>query len=310
MKLNDLLGETHHAYTNISYDTKFDPVKDGDTFTVYHGFHSLGDALQVAKHGLSGKTRAPRRYSYEADNNPEGLFVTLSLDVAKEFTGSYHAHVVMEFISDYKDLESPVWPGDGYTVQGQMSQSFGGFGSENRRLRSTRRKELEKDTEAATNSDHVKQSDQKYLASILTNSREYQALFRGHTNPEEISAFWVRPSDGMDPKYDKEDKWVRLNVKDFLNKYDEQSKNFKPEQHYRVFNANDTFDGDEFLKRLGNEYGSIDVDDGIKYLWRRVGREKTPEKRKREFIGAFDNYLWPKQYKDAYRWLGRRYSET
>ena len=75
----------------------------------FHGFHDVSEALTAAKHGLSGAEKADRRYSYEFSNNPKGLFVTMSLDVAKEFTSK----VIMEFVAREDQLEAPVWPGGG-----------------------------------------------------------------------------------------------------------------------------------------------------------------------------------------------------
>ena len=81
------------------------PLSDSDTIRVYHGAYDLGTVVQALKYGLTGDIRADRRYSYEANNNPRGLFVTPDLDVAKEF-GPY----IIEFHTRVSDLEAPVWP--------------------------------------------------------------------------------------------------------------------------------------------------------------------------------------------------------
>src|SRR5882672_11349947 len=99
--------EAHHSYDNPDWDTKFQPLKSKDTLRVFHGFHSFRDAYRAAIYGLTGRERADRRYSYEFDNNPHGLFVTLSLKAAREFTGSYEDQVIMEFVANESDLEAP-----------------------------------------------------------------------------------------------------------------------------------------------------------------------------------------------------------
>jgi len=76
----------------------------------------MSDSVKAATQGVSGQARADRRYSYEADNNPQGLFVTLSVDVAKEFT---FRGAIMEFTTSVDNLEPAVWPSGGYTVQGR-----------------------------------------------------------------------------------------------------------------------------------------------------------------------------------------------
>jgi len=78
--------EAHHSYDNPDWDTKFQPLKKDDTFRVFHGFNNFRDAYRAAVYGLTGREYADRRYSYEADNNPYGLFVTLHLKKAGDFT--------------------------------------------------------------------------------------------------------------------------------------------------------------------------------------------------------------------------------
>jgi hypothetical protein len=299
------LHELHHQYNNPTYKTKFNPVKSGDTFTVYHGFNRLSDAVNTASHGLSGRSRARRIYSYEADNNPYGLFITLSMDIAKKFLGAHADKVIMEFVATYDELEAPVWPGGGYTVQGQMTQSFGGGSpGENRRRRINHRKNAEQEMGDSENYDHVNDSDEKYLASLLTASSEYQALYIGNLNPSDITAFWVRPDDGRDARYDKVNNWTKFTASEMIEKYGDK----KDSEHDRVYKANDVFDGDEWIALMVDAYSEvkIDVEEGMKWMWDGVVKSKN---KKQTFIQQFDNYLWPKQYKGAYRWMVRKWGK-
>lgn len=303
MRLHELF-EVHHKYDNIDKSlgrTKFHPVKKGDTFTLYHGFRELKDAVNTAKHGLSGQSRPSRIYSYEADNNPKGLFVTLNFDVAVKFVGGYQDKAIIEFIADYDELESPVWPGGGYTVQGQMSQSFGVHGRANKVLRNKARKERE----AADFSDypeHVQQSDQKYLANLLTNTSEYQTLFVGHLNPDEIAAFWVRKDDRRDPRFDKENKWERISVEEFIKRYGELEKTRRGDE---ILKPNEPFVGDKWIAAMSDAFGK-DVSDIIGTMWKKIISEERGKKGE-AFLRYFGQYLWPKQYAGAFKWFAETY---
>ena len=103
------------------------PLKDTDVVRVYHGFYDNKYAYQFCKYGASGKELTSRVYSYESNNNPYGLFVTSNFKKAKDFSRPYNGlAVIIEFNARVKDLEAPVWPGGGYTVQGQMSHYWKG----------------------------------------------------------------------------------------------------------------------------------------------------------------------------------------
>ncbi len=75
--------EAHHVYDKIIGPEEFPPIRHGDTFRVFHGFRDFVDAWRCAKYGISGKYRVGRTYSYENNNNPVGLFVTLPILRAK-----------------------------------------------------------------------------------------------------------------------------------------------------------------------------------------------------------------------------------
>jgi len=103
-----------------------DPFKDDEEYYVYHGFADTADAWNTLKKGLSGSEKVPRKYSYESQNNPMGLFVTLNRKTAQEFSSTHGESVIFELLVSGKDLESPVWPSGSYTVQGQMAEYWKG----------------------------------------------------------------------------------------------------------------------------------------------------------------------------------------
>lgn len=83
-----------------------EPIKNNETIRVFHGCHSLEDAIIYAKYGLSGKGRAPRVYSYENGMNTNGLFVSTDFDtVANKFS---YGGVIIEFSCKVSDLDFPV----------------------------------------------------------------------------------------------------------------------------------------------------------------------------------------------------------
>lgn len=300
LNLNRLDLSAHHEYESpLSYKTPFHPVKSGDTFRVFHAFRDIADAVKSCRTGLSGATPANRAYSYEFDNNPKGLFVTLDSKVAKEFGAT-----IIEFTAKLDELEAPVWPGGGYTVQGQMAQYFG-RGVEGRRKRNTRKQEAEKETEndpaLNKNHPHLAASDKgkKYLAELLTVSSEYQALFIGHLNPSRIMAVYTCDTNSVNSTYTKH------SVKDFLEGHADMESRLG-----KVYLPDDVFNGENFIKRMTDHYGKIikDMNEALKNMWRRV-KSLPPNKRAGEFVNAFDNYLWPKQYAPALRWMNKVYSE-
>lgn len=176
------------------------PLRDTDTVRVYHGTSDLDSILVAITKGMTGDTWANRRYSYEANNNPKGLFVTPDLKTAKEF-GSY----VIEFHSKVSDLEAPVWPNGTFTVQGGMA---GTFDSEDEREAERIRQRIrwsEPDYE------FVAKSDRPELAALLLGGGERQALYRGDLNANSIKAIWV----SVDPTRINQ-KYNRLTPREFL----------------------------------------------------------------------------------------------
>ena len=269
-----------------------EPLRDTDTVRVYHGFRDFNLALRAISKGISGQEVVGRVYSYETNNNPKGLFVSTSIKVAGEFSSSYGVAVVIEFQCRAKDLEAAVWPSGNYTVQGQMSQYFNDP--------SERETQRLKDREDVKGMRHmpepVKKSDRPELAQQLMASRELQALFMGHLDPNMIRAVWVRePVDG----YQRVDKaFSRMTRQAFLSKYGKTKVEWGHEDSYemRVFKPTEEWNTDKFIDTLATKFygGKHRIDDpkqeiidGAKYM----GDHQIL------------CYVWPKQYEGAVKWL-------
>lgn len=271
------------------------PIKDSDTIRVYHGFHNLHDAIMAAKFGISGKERARRRYSYESNNNPFGLFVTLDFNKAKDFAYPSGGHkIVFEIHVKASNLEAPVWPSGSYTVQGQMAQFW--TDDEERYQQGTL-----KAREKASNDklDFVSKSDRPELAYSLLYS-ENQALFTGDLNPNMIHAIWYAKSEkghGFNPV-----QLQKMSVKQFLNQFDEHEPSLDSRGHMtqkgreysdkvgRVFKPNDDFDEDQLIQGLINK-GWADNE--------KQAKEDVID----DVIKKDDHYsnlvMWPKQIQQA-----------
>jgi hypothetical protein len=302
MKMRELL-EAHHEYENpTSLDTKFQPLKAGDTVRVFHGFRDLPHAVDACRHGISGKERAQRVYSYEYDNNPKGLFVTLSFKVAAEFGGT-----IIEFVARSEELEAPVWPGGSYTVQGQMAQYFG-HGAKGRAARNARRKDARAETQAdfSRRSDperwaHVTGSDDMLTANMLLNSTEHQALFIGDLDPKRIAAVYTRDRNTIDSPYTKH------TVADFLAANAEAKGSKDSRLDDRVFGPAERFDGETFIERMNQKFGGFskrrDTGEIIKSIWLNQIVSAPAGKRARAFLDMLGPYMWPGQYRDAMLWM-------
>jgi hypothetical protein len=314
MRFADFL-ETLHAYDNPDWDTKFQPLKKDDDVRVFHGFNSFRDAYRAAIYGLTGRERADRRYSYESDNNPHGLFVTLSLKKAAEFTGSFQDQVIMEFVTKESNLEAPVWPGGGYTVQGEKEQYFG-RGTQGKIKRNQRRKNAQGETEDFLKKHpgsfhHIRQSDDKHKANMLLNSTEHQALFIGDLNPKNIAAFHI----GAKNKRYEDAGYTRLTREEFLQKYKDYQDKPEKETDYnwprppenRIFQPAEEFNGDKFLQGIGKYYTDQSPDELLKQVWGIVMHSKKDKKH--SFMDSFKRFLWPKQYAKAMWFMKNRYGK-
>jgi hypothetical protein len=182
------------------------PLKDNQTIRIYHGIDNSMDLKSFLEYGTSGKIRAGRNYSYEANNNPNGLFVTIDLNIAKRFGNKY----IIEFHSRVSDLEAPVWPSGAFTVQGQESQSWNSP-EEREEYRNKLRMELKNDSNPV-----ISKSDRPELADSLYNNSEHQALYIGDLNSNSIRAIWVSKTPEKSGNYSEYERYDRKN---FLEKF-------------------------------------------------------------------------------------------
>jgi hypothetical protein len=216
MKLNEILNEVEIVSTrnkNRKNGTWIDPdeqqaLTDNKTIRVYHGVNDLRQFIHMIQHGLSGNTKIDRRYSYENDNNPKGLFVTPDLEVAKEF-GSY----VIEFHTKVSDLEAPVWPGGSYTVQGGMEQ-FWKHDGEREEKRLADRERISNDEQTPS---PIRKSDRPELAASFFTG-ESQALFTGDLDPNSIRAVWISDTPQQSGKYSNFTRYDRKSALAILQK--------------------------------------------------------------------------------------------
>ena len=185
------------------------PIMDNETIRVYHGFASMDDAERVLERGISGKVRANRRHSYEFRNNPKGVFVSIDLNVAKEFGGS---GVIIEFTSKVSDLESPVWKGGKFFVQGEYTKQFDDD-DDREAERTTRRKDTD-----TSDDPKISGSSRSELADSIFNNSEKQALFIGDLNPNMIKAVWYNKV--LDEDRRTNGKWERMSRKEFIKMKD------------------------------------------------------------------------------------------
>jgi hypothetical protein len=199
MKIGDLITEVKV----FNKQELTEPLKDTDSIRVFHGARDLDTVVFAITHGLTGDQKANRTYSYENNNNPKGLFVTLDLNTAKEF-GAY----VIEFHTKVSDLEAPVWPSGMYTVQGGK-ESFFKSEEERENHRLQQRNKFKNDE-----NENIRNSDRPELAATLFSLRERQALFVGDLNPNSIKAIWV----SSDPAKIKQP-YERLSIKEFLKMF-------------------------------------------------------------------------------------------
>ena len=301
MRYHEIINEIHHVLKRGQEPDS--PFEKEDTITVYHGFRDIDDAILVAKYGTSGAKRANRVYSYESDNNPKGLFVTPDLETAKEF-GS----VVFEFDSNMSELEPPVWPSGGYTVQGGYSQ-YWGHGREGRAKRASRQRDLRLQHKSdERNPEWIKQSDDPLLAMTLAGMGERQALFVGHLNPKRIKRVYLRDFDRKTYTYTSD--WYSLSPKEFLEKYpsDEYEKNEKfRDTKDKVFEPDEKFDGETFIERMSKRYGGrINIEESLGNIWEAYVLDSKTNKG-HAFNQQFKMFLWPKQIPDAFNWFKRKY---
>ena len=285
MNFLEYLVEYHHDYSQ-SHD--YQPLKHGDTMTVFHGFYRIDDAVKIAKQGFSGRVKADRVYSYELRNNPYGLFVSPELNIAKRFAKG-NVRVVIEFVASYNELEAPVWPEGGYAVQGDYAKTFS-----SRHERFKAKKSAQYDIEAdETMPEWVKLSDDKHLAALLMTGGESQALFIGHLNPDDINYFYV---------VEDNDDYIKLTPSEFLGKYSSDT----TEKREKIFNPNDDFDSEKFIDALSKQYRKTPerMYDIIKDIYLRYSKSKDGYA---HISHDFENDLWPKQMVQFWKWMRKEF---
>jgi hypothetical protein len=272
-----------------------EPLKDSDVIRVYHGFNDYEDAIMAVKFGFSGKERARRIYSYESNNNPNGLFVTLDFNRAKEFThprGKTGISVIMELSVRVSDLEAPVWPSGSYTVQGQMAQYW--KDAEDRYEQGTlKARELAKDSKYG----FISGSDRPELANTLMMG-ENQALFMGDINPNMIKTIWF--GEAGKPNYNPKN-YERISIKDFLNKFDSH----EPEKGY---DGRETTKGELYGRKKNklfkpNDDYSMDI---FSQILKDKGYADGSEEETIDVLKNLDNldwFFWPKQIKQIEKLL-------
>jgi hypothetical protein len=228
------------------------PLKDNETIRVYHAFNNPQDLYDILKYGTSGKLRAKRIYSYEANNNPKGFFVSIDFKTVKGF-GQY----IMELHTRVSDLEEPVWPSGSYTVQGEYSKYWD---EENPREKGT---EAAREKAKQSKEDYIRNSDRPELADSLYNNYEKQALFVGELDANSIRAIWVNKDMNKDGRYSTYD---RMSVKEFLKTHPSKPSS---EHRFKIFTPREEFDVDVMLKRFNQRFDRMSTDDilnGLKYV--------------------------------------------
>ena len=281
------------------------PLRDTETIRVYHGFAEIIDAIVVALRGMSGKERAGRRYSPEAVNNPKGLFVTIDLNTAKEFSCP---GVIIEFDSKVGDLEAPVWHGGrSYFVQGEKTTGFSDRGGAEREIQRLANRERA----MKSKSPQISNSDRPELAELIFTDYENQSLFVGDLNPNMIRQYWVSENA---IKRRESGPYVRMSRKEFLKVYGvpyieelrrehaAREKNMGGHTYShecskldseRLLNPADNYDRNTAITNIKKKYKGCDFNvDQIFDTWVKDAQEGNTTA-----IRQMINWFWPKQIK-------------
>jgi hypothetical protein len=243
LSFEEFFNESVNLGSSVS---DFIPLKDEYTITVYHGLDNAKDLHGFLKYGTTGKMRAERLYSYEADNNPYGLFVTPELKVAKEFAREY----IIEIHTRVADLEAPVWPSGAFTIQGQMSQQWKDD-NDRENYRNKLREELRNNKY-----DFISKSDRPELANTLYLYPERQALFTGDLNNNSIKAVWVSENPKKDSRFTT---FVRYERRKFLQEFGDKLSKQGYEQIGKsmILKPRDEVTLKNMLQSLKKMYGDI-----------------------------------------------------
>ena len=244
-KFDTFLNEVRYVNTNYPTILTEEPLKDDEVIRVFHGFNSFNDVKHIVTYGLSGKEDARRIYSYEAGNNPFGLFVSIKMEVViRNFA---HSGVIIEFSSKIKDLEAPVWVGGrSYFVPGEYTKSFKDLDEREQQRLINRKVNLEHEFEP------IKKSDRPELAQTIFENSEKQALYVGNLNPNMIKNVWYNERLHKDRMTDG--KWIKYSRKQFIDKLKINTKR----SQFHLFLPNDDFDINKII-----DYYSVDDRAGI-----------------------------------------------
>ena len=265
-----------------------EPIKNNETIRVFHGCHSLEDAIIYAKYGLSGKGRAPRVYSYENGMNTNGLFVSTDFDtVANKFS---YGGVIIEFSCKVSDLDFPVWNNsDSYFSQGSNPIPF--KDREDRERQKMNYINKSKESEYS----FVRDSDNQALADSIYNDIEHQALFIGDLSPNMIKRFWVLNSYGRFLPM-KREQFLKLNqnkelTANSLRKHNNpQNKLYRPNEDYKGF--------EDLIMRVKKSYeldGFTFEDSDIDYIKEILDKNNT-----NVHLNELTSIFYPKQLIQIY----------
>lgn len=272
-------------------------LKDTDVVRVFHGFRDSNDAISACRHGLSGKSRPARVYSYEADNNPTGLFVAANLRTSVGF-----GETIIEFNAKMSELEAPVWPGGGYTVQGEMSGTFG-HGREGRANRQAARLKARREAKNS-HTPAVAASDRPELARTLMAFGESNALFIGNLRPNRIIRVWVRdPAAENGVRSMTREEFLALHKSDTVDAGTEDDRKFAAK---RLFGVDDRFDAEKFVAGIARSYASPKLRDKMNAEYIASVYARILERGVAELAYELRTYLWPKQIPAAIRWVRRQ----
>jgi len=276
--------ESRRIYQNEEPED-FEPLQSDDVWRVFHGFSTFAKAIEVAQNGLSGKEKVTRNYSYEINNNPHGLFVTVDFKEATKKFSYGNPRAVMEFHAHIKDLEAPVWPNGRYTIQGEKEGRFdNNYERHQARLKAhldaVNFEPLDQDRypldhKAAMN---MKRSYYPALARTM-QAGEKQALYVGHLNPNMIKRFWVAEGNRFD------DKFMPMTPHEFLDKYATEKK----EETRKLFLPNEEFDEEKLVQGLMQRFGYGSKEEALRslgFVWRSYTRG---------LFSSLDLIVWPKQ---------------
>lgn len=291
MKILDVINEVH---IDLSAGLTA-PINQADTITVYHNFRNINDAITAIQYGLSGASEPTRAYSYEADNNPKGLFVSSDFKTVDDFGST-----IIEFNVQVKDLDPPVWPSGSYTVQGGLSQ-YWGHGKQGLIKRKAAQKSLRSQYKQDNSlPPEVKNSEDPLLAYSLTQMYEKQALFVGHLHPSAITRVFVRKDNRIHS-------WEEVSKEEFIERNSEHvnDPNVRRVEKRRIFSPTDEFDENKFKSELSKKFGS-NIEPNLNNLWKRQILA-NPENKGYYFKDAMEHFLWPKQMPAAYKWFGKTF---